>query len=1165
MKCLYPFPTPIWKFVSALFTAFLITASLFAQTSITGVSPSSGKAGTAVAITGSNFSATAAENIVYFGAVRAVVTAATANSLTVNVPVGATYAPVTVTVNGSTAYAGNAFTPTFAGSTAVSTDDAFKFWQYLITNASYLTKPWLLDADGDGRPDLLAPGKNGLNVWRNTSTYGALSLAPKMAINISVTGGLTAAAIADLDGDGKQDLVSTHSISNAFVVSRNTSNPGAISFATASAPVSIGGGPDAVEARDFDGDGKPDVVVLHNDQLAVFRNTTVGSAFTFDGAIDMPLYNNTNAFLMAADDLDGDGKTDVAIVRGVSGDIDIMSNYSTPGAINMGVTASFTAAYDTIRSIVTGDLDGDNLPEIVVGTDNAMVVLHNNSSSGAPSFAVAANNVTGKKVTDVAISDFNGDGKPDIIAGNNYHTVFLNYSSPGNTYFIQGGSSKVYVGHGLAAGDINGDGKPDLLGNSTVSGGPGVLSVMLNNNAQPGEPVISTITPNAAASGDTVTIRGSHFTGATAVAFGDTLAASFTVVSDTVIKAVVSNNGAAGNVHVTTPYGTANLEKAFIWLPKILSFTPTVVRSGDTITITGTGLRPGRVNAGGYPVDAVISVSTSEIKAIGPHVGGPVQVFNTDGYEAALGGLNYYGSSKIISFSPAVATQGSTITIKGEGFGQVYRVMFGSAYAASFTRNSQTEIVAKVGTGASGQIAVYMTNIDTLRRDGFTFIPNLPVVDAFTPKVGGTGAQITITGQRFSGITSVKIGGVPVASFTVVSSTKIIATVGAGASGPVSVGTANGSIQLDGFTYLPAPTITGVDKPASAAGMPINIAGHSFTGATAVYVGGVSNYFTLYNDSTIYTILSGAVQNGNNQIQVVTPQGTATYDGFAVLPRTWAYTADPASGGPGTVVTISGENFGAPGTPWAISELSFGNEAAASFEIIDPNTIRAVVGGGETGSIILKSPAGYASAPYFEFTPSPLAPVITSFSPTSAGVGQIVTLHGQHFTGATKIVFGGYYETSPAFTVVSDSVMTVEITAGNVASGGIYLSTLNGTASINGFTFIKPGTPWVYPSLQRVAAPIVEVKTPVVHDVEIRDIKVYPNPAASYTWVEHPAISGSALLQVVDLVGHVIKTAVIAPGTVKTQMHLGGISNGYYRIVWSDGKAIRSKGIVIAQ
>ena len=102
-------------FCKTFFPAFLfafITLMGHAQApSITSFSPVSGPVGTTVTITGINFSTTASNNIVFFGAVKATVSAASAASLTVKVPAGATYKPITVTVNQLTGYSLKPFLP----------------------------------------------------------------------------------------------------------------------------------------------------------------------------------------------------------------------------------------------------------------------------------------------------------------------------------------------------------------------------------------------------------------------------------------------------------------------------------------------------------------------------------------------------------------------------------------------------------------------------------------------------------------------------------------------------------------------------------------------------------------------------------------------------------------------------------------------------------------------------------------------------------------------------------------------------------------------------------------------------------------------------------------------------------------------------------------------
>ena len=69
---------------------FLLVASLSGALAqlpkITSFSPASGAVGTTVTIAGTGFNATAASNVVYFGSVKAAVTAASATQLLVRVP-----------------------------------------------------------------------------------------------------------------------------------------------------------------------------------------------------------------------------------------------------------------------------------------------------------------------------------------------------------------------------------------------------------------------------------------------------------------------------------------------------------------------------------------------------------------------------------------------------------------------------------------------------------------------------------------------------------------------------------------------------------------------------------------------------------------------------------------------------------------------------------------------------------------------------------------------------------------------------------------------------------------------------------------------------------------------------------------------------------------------
>jgi hypothetical protein len=115
--------------ILSLSSVALIVASIFLvackddeettlSPTITDFSPASGIVGTAVIITGTNFSTTATGNTVTFNGTAATVTAATATQLTVTVPTGATTGKIAITVSGSTVTSSNDFTVTTATTSA---------------------------------------------------------------------------------------------------------------------------------------------------------------------------------------------------------------------------------------------------------------------------------------------------------------------------------------------------------------------------------------------------------------------------------------------------------------------------------------------------------------------------------------------------------------------------------------------------------------------------------------------------------------------------------------------------------------------------------------------------------------------------------------------------------------------------------------------------------------------------------------------------------------------------------------------------------------------------------------------------------------------------------------------------------------------------------------
>lgn len=73
------------------------------------------------------------------------------------------------------------------------------------------------------------------------------------------------------------------------------------------------------------------------------------------------------------------------------------------------------------------------------------------------------------------------------------------------------------------------------------------------------EPVLATVTPEGEGAGDLVTLTGTGFLGATAVAFGATPATDFVVVNgSSIIASLPTGSAGSVNVTVTTPAGTSD-------------------------------------------------------------------------------------------------------------------------------------------------------------------------------------------------------------------------------------------------------------------------------------------------------------------------------------------------------------------------------------------------------------------------------------------------------------------------------------------------------------------------------------------------------------------------------------------------------------------------------
>ena len=562
-------------------------------------------------------------------------------------------------------------------------------------------------------------------------------------------------------------------------------------------------------------------------------------------------------------------------------------------------------------------------------------------------------------------------------------------------------------------------------------------------------PAITGFTPASGPVGTSVTLTGTGFTGATAVAIGGT-AATFSVASDTQITATVAAGTTSGTITVTAPAGTATSGTAFTVTaaaPTISGFTPTSGPVGTGVTVTGTGFTgASSVAFGGTAATSFTVVSDTQVTAAVPAGATTGAVTLTTPSGTATGGtFTVTAAAPTISgFTPASGPVGTSVIITGTNLTGATAVAFNGTGATSFTVNSATQITATVAVGTtSGAITVTTPGGTATSGTPFTVTAPAPTITGFTPASGPVGTSVTLTGTGFTGATAVSFGGTAATSFTVNSPTQITATVPTGATtGTITVTTPGGTgTSGTSFTVTTAsgPTVTGFTPNHGATGASVVLTGTGFTGATAVSFGGTAATFTVNSATQITAKVPASAVTG--PLSVTAPGGTGSSTAlFYATPTLTGFT--PTSGAVGATVTLTGTNF------TGATSIKFGTVATTAFTVVSNTQITVAVPAKATsGTIQVTTPAGTAASSA-SFT---VAPILYSFTPSHGPVGTSVTISGVNFTGATSVTFNG---TTAAFTVVSATQITTTVPAGATA-GKIAVTSPAGTG-LSTSTFSVP-------------------------------------------------------------------------------------------------------------
>jgi sugar lactone lactonase YvrE len=329
--------------------------------------------------------------------------------------------------------------------------------------------PTVGDFNSDGNADLaVANYTSGVSILLGN---GDGTFQP--AVSYAAGGTVNSVAVGDFNSDGIADLALTNPDSSTVSILLGVGD------GTFQAPHSFpcGRNPASITVADLKGDGIADLIVVARSDGTISVLLGNGNG-TFRAPVNYAVGGvGSQPQVLAAADLNGDGKTDLLVTIFLPGEICVLLG-NGDGTLQAPVTY-FPGG--TPCSVAVGDFNGDSKLDLAVGLGPGGLSVFIGNGDGT--FQSASTSGTEDYLGNLIVGDFDGDGKLDIaISENGANAAVTVLLGKGDGTFQPPVLYRVGITptHAVTVGDFNGDGRSDLAVTTIQDG---TVSILLGRAA----------------------------------------------------------------------------------------------------------------------------------------------------------------------------------------------------------------------------------------------------------------------------------------------------------------------------------------------------------------------------------------------------------------------------------------------------------------------------------------------------------------------------------------------------------------------------------------------------------------------------------------------------------------------------------------------------------